>query len=251
MRKIIAILHYLVLKMELMIHWYLWTQLKLCWKVKSTVRALSSNSALQEISYLHAMNYLAHSFLTFTDGQIVGQFLEDFIKNRDRYSFPKDIQDGITLHRAIDTFTDAHPAIHEAKKVFAPLVRLYAGAFVDVSMDYFVANDLSLNSLEGWKNHSRKVYRVLNENYGFLPENFRIMLEKMEEGDWLYNYRFEKNIGYSMRNVLNKAKYLNIDIPVHEAFLKNKDFLQECYDDFFPDLLEHAKGINALLQLEN
>jgi hypothetical protein len=59
------------------------------------------------------------------------------------------------------------------------------------------------------------------------------MLEKMEEGDWLYNYRFEKNIGYSMRNVLNKAKYLNIDIPVHEAFLKNKDFLQECYDDFF------------------
>ncbi len=54
-----------------------------------------------------------------------------------------------------------------------------------------------------------------------------------------------------MRNVLNKAKYLNLDIPVHEAFLKNKDFLQECYDDFFPDLSEHAKGINALLQLEN
>lgn len=197
------------------------------------------------------MNYLAHSFLTFTDGQIVGQFLEDFIRNRDRFSFPKDIQDGITLHRAIDTFTDAHPAIHEAKKVFAPLVRLYAGAFVDVSMDYFVANDLNLNSLEGWKNHSQKVYRILKKNYEFLPENFRIMLEKMEEGDWLYNYRHEKNIGYSMRNVLNKAKYLDTDIPVHDAFLKNKDFLQQCYDDFFPDLLEYAKGINALLQLEN
>jgi acyl carrier protein phosphodiesterase len=213
---------------------------------------LSSNSApLPEISYLHYMNYLAHSFLTFTDRQIVGQFLEDFIRNRDRYSFPKDIQDGITLHRAIDTFTDAHPAIHEAKKVFSPLVRLYAGAFVDVAMDYFVANDLSLNSLEGWKNHSQKVYRVLNENYEFLPENFRRMLEKMEEGDWLYNYRFEKNIGYSMRNVLNKAKYLDIDIPVHEAFVKNKSFLRECYIDFFPDLLQHAKGINALLQMEN
>lgn len=197
------------------------------------------------------MNYLAHSFLTFTDGQIVGQFLEDFIRNRDRFSFPKDIQDGITLHRAIDTFTDAHPAIHEAKKVFAPLVRLYAGAFVDVSMDYFVANDLNLNSLEGWKNHSQKVYRILKKNYEFLPENFRIMLEKMEEGDWLYNYRHEENIGYSMRNVLNKAKNLDTDIPVHDAFLKNKDFLQQCYDAFFPDLLEYAKGINALLQLEN
>ncbi|WP_415328914.1 ACP phosphodiesterase [Chryseobacterium sp. MMS23-Vi53] len=197
------------------------------------------------------MNYLAHSFLTFTDGQIVGQFLEDFIRNKDRFSFPKDIQDGITLHRAIDTFTDSHPAIHEAKKVFAPLVRLYAGAFVDVSMDYFVANDLSLNSLAQWKAHSLHVYKVLNENYQYLPENFRIMLEKMEEGDWLFNYRKEQNIGYSMRNVLNKAKYLNTDIPVHDAFLKNKDFLQECYDNFFPDLLEHAKGVNVLLQLEN
>lgn len=222
------------------------------WLCLNIVRAQSSNNVLlAKISYLHVMNYLAHSYLSFTDGQIVGQFLEDFIRNRDRFSFPKGIQDGITMHRAIDTFTDAHPAIHEAKKVFAPLVRLYAGAFVDVSMDYFVANDLNLHSLQGWKNHSVKVYRVLNEHQEYLPENFRRMLEKMEEGDWLYNYRYEKNIGYSMRNVLNKAKYLDKDIPVLEAFVKNKKILQQCYDDFFPDLLEHAKGIHALLQFEN
>lgn len=195
------------------------------------------------------MNFLAHSFLTFNDGQIVGQFLEDFIRNKDRYSFPKDIQDGITLHRAIDTFTDSHPAIHEAKKVFSPLVRLYAGAFVDVSLDYFVANDLQLNSLQGWKNHSLKVYRVLHEHYEFLPDNFRHMLTRMEQDNWLYNYRHDQNIKFSMRNVLNKAKYLDKDIPVFDAFLDNKDILQKCYDDFFPDLLEHAKAENELLQL--
>jgi acyl carrier protein phosphodiesterase len=55
------------------------------------------------------------------------------------------------MHRAIDTFTDSHPAIHEAKKVFSPLVRLYAGAFVDVAMDYFLANDLSLHSRKNGK----------------------------------------------------------------------------------------------------
>lgn len=197
------------------------------------------------------MNYLAHSFLSFTDGQIVGQFLEDFIKNKDRFSFPKNIQDGITMHRAIDTYTDSHPAIHEAKKVFAPLVRLYAGAFVDVSMDYFVANDLSLNSLAGWKVHSLHVYKALHENEQWLPENFKIMFRKMEQDDWLYNYREDQNIKFSMRNVLNKAKYLDVDIPVFELFLKNKHILQQCYNDFFPDLLNHAKGVNALLELEN
>ncbi|WP_330743325.1 acyl carrier protein phosphodiesterase [Chryseobacterium sp. CP-77] len=197
------------------------------------------------------MNYLAHSFLSFTDGQIVGQFLEDFIRNRDRFSFPKEIQDGITLHRAIDTFTDSHPAIHEAKKVFAPLVRLYAGAFVDVSMDHFVARDLSLNSLAEWKAHSLHVYSVLNAHEQWLPENFKKMLAKMEQDDWLYNYREDWGIKFSIQNVLNKAKYLDKDIPVFEAFLKNKDHLQQCYDDFFPDLLVHAKGISTLLQLEN
>ena len=196
------------------------------------------------------MNFLAHSFLTFNDGQIVGQFLEDFIRNKDRYSFPKDIQDGITLHRAIDTFTDSHPAIHEAKKVFSPLVRLYAGAFVDVAMDYFLAMDFSLNSLKGWKEHSLKVYRVLNENEQFLSENFKRMLAKMEHDDWLFNYREDWGIKFSIQNVLNKAKYLDKDIPVFQAFLDNKKVLQKCYDDFFPDLLAHAKAENALLQLQ-
>ncbi|MCX8534615.1 acyl carrier protein phosphodiesterase [Chryseobacterium luquanense] len=195
------------------------------------------------------MNYLAHSFLSFSDGQIVGQFLEDHIRNNERFSFQKDIQDGITMHRAIDTFTDSHPAIHEAKKVFSPLVRLYSGAFVDVSMDYFLANDLTLNSLKGWKNHSQKVYRVLNQNIHLFPENFRLMLSRMETEDWLYNYRTDRSIGFSMKNVLNKAKYLDKDIPVFEAFLENKDVLQKCYDDFFPDLLAHAKAENELLQL--
>ncbi|MFP3597883.1 ACP phosphodiesterase [Chryseobacterium sp. SIMBA_029] len=197
------------------------------------------------------MNYLAHSFLSFTDGQIVGQFLEDFIRNKDRFSFPKEIQDGITMHRAIDTFTDSHEAIHEAKKVFSPLVRLYAGAFVDVSMDYFLANDLSLNSLPEWKAHSLKVYRVLNQHQQWLPENFKMMLAKMEKDDWLYNYHENQGIKFSIQNVLHKAKYLDKDLPVFELFLQNKEILQQCYDAFFPDLLVHAQGINALLELEN
>ncbi|WP_312090604.1 ACP phosphodiesterase [Chryseobacterium sp.] len=196
------------------------------------------------------MNFLAHSFLTFNDGQIVGQFLEDFIRNKERFNFPKDIQDGITLHRAIDTFTDAHPAIHEAKKVFSPLVRLYAGAFVDVSMDYFLATDFKLNSLNGWKKHSLNVYRVLNENLHYFPETFKRMLTKMEQDDWLFNYREDWGIKFSIQNVLNKAKYLEKDIPVFEAFLDNKNILQNCYNEFFPDLLAHAKAENALLQLQ-
>ena len=117
-------------------------------------------------------------------------------------------------------------------------------------MDYFVARDLSLNSPQGWKNHSLKVYQVLNENEQFLSENFKKMLAKMEQDDWLYNYREDWGIKFSIQNVLHKAKYLDKDIPVFQAFLDNKEVLQKCYDDFFPDLLAHIKAENAKLQIQ-
>lgn len=188
------------------------------------------------------MNFLAHSYLTFTDEQIVGQFLEDFIRNKDRFSFPEKIGEGITLHREIDTFTDSHPEIHEAKKIFSPLVRLYSGAFVDVAMDYFLANSLPDKIL---KNHSEKVYRVLRNHEGFLPENLLRMLNHMEKDNWLYNYKEDWGIEFSIQNVLNKAKYLDKDLAVFEVFLNHKPQLQKHFDLFFPDLLAHAQKINA------
>ena len=187
------------------------------------------------------MNFLAHSYLTFTDEQIVGQFLQDFIRNKDRFSFPEKIGEGITLHRAIDTFTDAHPEIHEAKKVFNPLVRLYSGAFVDVAFDYFLANSIPDKTL---KDLSERVYRVLRNHEEIFPENFLRMLDSMEEDNWLYNYREDWGIKFSIQNVLSKAKYLDKNTPVFDVFLQNKAQLKVHFDAFFPDILVEAQRIN-------
>ncbi len=187
------------------------------------------------------MNYLAHSFLAFSDEQIVGQFLEDVIPNRDRFSYPIGMQEGITLHREVDTFTDSHPEIREAKKIFSPLVRLYSGAFVDVSMDYFLANSLPDEVL---KKHAEKVYQVLRKYEDILPERLVRMVNGMEKDNWLYNYKENFGIKYSMQNVLNKAKYLEKDIAVFDVFLNNRPQLKKHFDVFFPDLLDHAKEVN-------
>lgn len=185
------------------------------------------------------MNYLAHSILSFSDGQLVGNMIADFIKNSDRELFPLNIQEGIRLHRAIDTFTDAHPAVSEAKKIFSPVVRLYSGAFVDVAFDYFAAH---LYSEQELKLHSAKTYKILWENERWLPENYRKMLVNMEHDDWLTNYRQDQGIKFSMQNVLHKAKYLEKDIPVFEVFLEHKTELQIYFDRFFPDILLECKN---------
>ncbi len=187
------------------------------------------------------MNFLAHSFLAFSDEQIVGQFLQDFIKNKERFSFPVGIQEGIRMHREIDTFTDAHPEIHRAKKIFSPLVRLYAGAFVDVAFDHFLA--LSMPESVLWK-HSQKVYNVLRNHENFLPEKLLRMLDYMEKDNWLFHYREDSGIEFSMRNVLNRAQYLEQDVQIFAVFLDNKSNLQQHFNLFFPDLLKHAIQMN-------
>ena len=187
------------------------------------------------------MNFLAHSYLSFSEEQLVGNMIADFVKNRDVARLPESIQKGIKLHRAIDTFTDAHSLIHEAKAPFRPLVRLYSGAFVDVAFDYFLANDTTENSQREWQEHSRRVYAVLRRYEEFLPEVFKKVLDKMQQDDWLYNYRNEWGIEYSFRNVVNKAQFLDKTTNVFPAFLANKDFLREKYEIFFPEIKSFAQ----------
>ena len=187
------------------------------------------------------MNFLAHSYLSFSEEQLVGNMIADFVKNRDVARLPESIQKGIKLHRAIDSFTDAHPLIHEAKAPFRPLVRLYSGAFVDVAFDYFLANDTTENSQREWQEHSRRVYAVLRRYEEFLPEVFKKVLDKMQQDDWLYNYRNEWGIEYSFRNVVNKAQFLDKTTNVFPAFLANKDFLREKYEIFFPEIKSFAQ----------
>lgn len=197
--------------------------------------------ALSTLNAEYKMNFLAHSYLSFSEEQLVGNMIADFVKNRDVARLPESIQKGIKLHRAIDTFTDAHPLIHEAKAPFRPLVRLYSGAFVDVAFDYFLANDSTENSQHEWQEHSREVYAVLRRYEEFLPEVFKKVLDKMQQDDWLYNYRNEWGIEYSFRNVVNKAQFLDKTTNVFPAFLANKDFLREKYEIFFPEIKSFAQ----------
>ena len=88
------------------------------------------------------MNYLAHAWLSFGQRDIlVGNMISDFVKGKKRFDYSEPVQKGITLHRAIDTFTDEHEATKEAKKFFKPVVGLYAGAFMDIVYDHFLATD--------------------------------------------------------------------------------------------------------------
>lgn len=198
-----------------------------------------------------SMNYLAHAYLSFGDpGMLAGNMISDFVKGKKQYDYPLQIQKGIKLHRAIDTFTDTHEATREMKEIFRPHYRLYAGAFTDIVCDYFLANDRNeFATAAVLASFSKRCYEQLDEQIDILPPPFQHFFVYMKQGNFLYNYQFEENIQRSFNSLIRKATYLKETDIAFSIFKNNIETIRPYYNEFFPLLKNFAK--NTFLELMN
>ncbi len=187
------------------------------------------------------MNYLAHAYLSFKHPEILaGNMISDFVKGKKRYDFPPGIQQGITLHREIDRFTDEHPALKNAKEIFRPAYRLYCAAIADVILDHFLAtdeNEFSENELEIFTNET---YESLNLYKDHFPEKFNTLFPYMKMQNWLYNYRHKWGIEKSLGGLVRRSKYMEQSETAFRLFNENYVELSDCYRNFFPDVKKLA-----------
>lgn len=184
------------------------------------------------------MNLLAHAYLSFDQPEILtGNMISDYVKGKKKLLYSPGIQKGITLHRAIDEFTDRHEVTREAKKYFHDTYRLYAGAFVDIVYDHFLANDTNEFENEIVLNvFCRNTYKSLEVYKEVMPEKFSRMLPYMQVQNWLYNYRYKEGIERSFEGLVHRAAYLQESAAAFAIFNKQHSSLQQCYTAFFPSL---------------
>lgn len=184
------------------------------------------------------MNYLAHAYLSFNIPEIlVGNMISDFVKGKKQYDYSIFIQKGIQLHRSIDAFTDAHKITKQAIKYLYPAVGTYAGAFIDVAYDHFLANDnLIFKNTHDLQLLATNTCNILNNYTNILPERFAKMLPHMQQQNWLYNYQYVWGIKNSFEGVAKRAKYLSSSESCFKLFETNYTQIQACYQLFFPEL---------------
>ena len=194
------------------------------------------------------MNYLAHAYLSFNQPELlVGNMISDHVKGRKQYDYAEGILKGIKLHRAIDSFTDEHEATRQAKEYFRKDYRLYAGAFVDVVYDHYLALDTnSFASDDDLQATASFTYDTLQDYEAILPEKFQPMLPYMKAQNWLYNYQFKWGIEKSLAGVVRRSKYLEESARAFATFETNYVALKECYCIFFPELKTMAQKLLRL-----
>lgn len=168
--------------------------------------------------------------------------ISDCIKGRAQYNYPEGIQKGIRLHRDIDAFTDIHPATKAAQEVFRPHYRLYSAPLADVAFDYFLANDPETFDDKGLLHFSHHTYSTIDAFGAQLPPRFAQLFTYMKRDNWLYRYRTLEGIGNSLRGLMYRASMP--DDGEHAGYLlqQHQPVLQQCFNEFFPDVKKFAKG---------
>jgi acyl carrier protein phosphodiesterase len=176
--------------------------------------------------------------------------ISDFVKGKKKFDYPVTIRQGITLHRLIDEFTDAHEATKEAKQVFRPVYRLYSGAFVDVVYDHFLANSEAEFTETSLFDFSQTVYDALDKQQQWLPEKFAMMFPYMKQHNWLFHYRSRQGTGKSLGGVVRRSLYLTESDSAFQLFEQHYQLLQDCFRHFWAFAKPFALEQFKLLQNE-
>lgn len=153
------------------------------------------------------MNFLAHIYLSGDNDLIkIGNFMADGIRGKHFESYPLEIQKGIILHRAIDTFTDAHPIFRQSTKRLHEKYHHYAGVIVDVFYDHFLAKNWNTYSDEKLDDFVARFYQSLHDNHINLSERTKGMMPYMIEHNWLVSYQTVEGINRILTQMDQRTK---------------------------------------------
>ena len=153
------------------------------------------------------MNFLAHLYLSQSNTNImIGNFIADHIRGNNFSHFSKEIQQGILLHREIDTFTDAHEVVRKSKRRLHERYRHYDGVIIDIFFDHYLAKNWSTYSAIPFKNYTDAINTFFTEKTPKLPEKSQQFIHYMIEYNILFNYKYTDGIEKVLNGMNRRTK---------------------------------------------
>ena len=183
------------------------------------------------------MNFLAHLYLSKNNPNImIGNFIADHIKGNNYEGFSKEIQQGIFLHRAIDTYTDAHALVRKSKRRLHKRYGHYGGVIIDIFYDYFLAKNWAKYSEIPFDVFTDAVNKMFSEVSDDLPIKSQEFIKYMIAYNLLFNYQFEDGIEKVLNGMNQRTKGKSkMNLAIEDLKELNKEF-EEDFMLFFEDL---------------
>ena len=187
------------------------------------------------------MNYLGHLFLSGDDPLvIVGNFMGDAIKGRDLSRFPPRLETGIRLHRAIDSFTDTHPAQQAGRERVRSYAGRYSGVVMDLFFDHLLASDWQRWHPEPLADFAQRMYALVQGHADLLPERTSHMLRYMVARDWLGSYATIEGLGRALHGLSTRVPQGAVMTGAEQVLADHLEDYRREFDIFLPAIRDHT-----------
>ena len=188
------------------------------------------------------MNFLAHAFLSGPHEELlVGNFIADSVKGRQKDAYPAGIKKGIELHRLIDTFTDTHPIVKQTKERLRPNYGKFAGVISDMFYDHFLAANFNQYAVMPLLTFTEYVYATVQKYTLYLPTEVQYFLPYMIKHNWLYRYAQVGGIQASLEGLSRRSAFASNMATATQALEAEYILYQQDFNLFFPELQNYVK----------
>jgi acyl carrier protein phosphodiesterase len=188
------------------------------------------------------MNTLGHVVLAGDDaGLILGGIIADGVKGRAALAaLHPAVQRGVLLHRAIDGWSDCHPAFRAAMALLRPRWGHLARVLVDIAFDHQLAVGWSRHHVGTLRAHLDAANALILDGLALLPANNQPGLRRLVESDRLYGYTTLAGLAPSLERLEARRRHGPPAPPaeVLADLAAAHDGLARCFDDFWPAALD-------------
>ena len=181
------------------------------------------------------MNHLAHLFLSCGDeDRLLGNFMADYLRPGEYPQFPPTVQQGIRLHRFIDSFTDTHPLNREATRILRPYHSKYSPVVIDIYYDFFLAQNWTRFSEVSLAFFTRTQYQILERRRMDMPPILQRRLPGMIQDDWLFRQGGEEGIARTFYFLRKRASRPELLLHATRHLYELRSPLESLFLRFFP-----------------
>ena len=183
------------------------------------------------------MNFLSHLYLSGnSEGILIGNFIADSVKGSNFSQFSPEIQQGIIIHRKIDTFTDSHPVVEISKERLREKYKKYSSVIVDIYYDHYLAKNWHAHSNIALNDYAQGIYQLVTKNGSILPEKSALFAKYMIEYNILFQYSKIEGIKRVLQGMSQRASFVsNMEFATQELEEYYSDFEIE-FNAFFPEI---------------
>ncbi len=188
------------------------------------------------------VNFLAHQVLgAAKDGWALGNWIADLMKGESINDYPREVQEGILIHRHIDAFTDAHPEVKAAIAILRDQHHKYAPVVLDILFDHILAKDFE--QLTGFEisRFAAGAYERLLGFYPFLLQKHQDRLDSMISYRWLEKYHQLEALEDVFLRLKRRARFRGNFEHAIQSYQTHQAALNAHFDSFWPELVAETE----------